>query len=252
MAQTSELLLAGDLLFRTYDPVTATWATSWDIAEVDKLAIQTPADKIQRISNGRATYGQSRGGITVPKPTTFSLTFAAASIEMMRLKLAGTVEAINIASGTITEQSVTVVPGLWVEIGKENLAAAGLVVTNSAGTTTYVLNDHYEINYRFGLIKAIKGGPITAGPVKITATHNAVAGSRIRGAQQYRSVLELKLDGVNLNDGSPIYLRAWQAAVSSDSEHDFMVKGLATVPLSGELEIPLGRSEPFVIEYPEL
>lgn len=247
-----ELLLAGNLLFRVYNPVTGQWSPSWEQAEVDKLEIKTASELVRRISNGRDTYGQSLGGIAVPKLTEFSIVFAAASIEMMRLKLAGETEAINVASATLTDKQVTVVLDKWVEIGNKNLAAGGLTVKNSAGSTTYVLGTDYEINYRLGMIKALSGGGISAGVVKVSGTANAISGTRINGAKRYRNVFEFQLDGINLSTQASVWLHGFQAAVSSDSAHDFMTKGLVTVPLSGELEIPPGKTTSFVLDYPEL
>lgn len=252
MAATEEFLLAGDLLFRTYNPTTGLWAPSWEIAEVDKLELKTPADLIRRVSNGRETYGQSKGGISVPKATEFSITFAAASVEMLRMKLAGDTETINVGAGTLTDVVVTVVLDRWVEIGHVNLASAGLTVKNSAGTVTYDIGVDYEINYRFGMIKALSSGSIVAGDVKVTGTKNAISGTRILGAKRYRNILEFKLDGVNLANNKPVFLHGYRAAVSSDSAHDFMSKGLASVPLSGELEVPEGKTSPFILDFPEL
>lgn len=248
MNQQDELLLSGNIYFRVYNAGTGQWSTGWEKAEVDKLEIQTPSETVRRVSNGKGTYGQAVGGVTVAQPTTFNITFAAASIEMMRMKLAGEVEDIAIGAGSI-DATVPVVVGKWCDVGVRNIATAAFAVKNAAGTTTYVMGTDYEVNYLTGMILPLEGGAIVAGNVKVTGTHNAISGRRVKGAKRYRNVFEFKLDGENLTNEKPVFLHAYRAVATSDSAHDFFTKGLSTVPLSGELEVPDGKSEPFVLEY---
>ncbi|MGH7461961.1 MAG: hypothetical protein ACREMA_13180, partial [Longimicrobiales bacterium] len=133
-------------------------------------------------SRGRNTYGQILETVALPKPTEFTLELSEVNRESLSTALLGTDEDVNRAGGTITDEAITAKLGGWVELSKSNFASAGFSVTNTAGTTTYVLDTDYEVNWRLGWIRAKQGGAITDNlALKVTGTYNAVTGTLIRG-----------------------------------------------------------------------
>ncbi|WP_234082432.1 hypothetical protein [Azonexus sp. R2A61] len=244
----SGLLFAGTLYAQAYDPVTGLYG-AYQRYEVDKFEITTPSDKLQKISKSRESFGQAKNTYFVAKPVDFSITFDELSGDIFAAMLSGVASDVNDASAALANLPVTVVPGAWVEIpGGENLDLNTVVVKDATGTTTYS-DDKYEINERLGMIYVPAGGAIAAGSVKISASTLAFEGTKIEGAQRYAHVMRYKLDGINLLDRRDMTLFAPRAVVSSNTAQDWLSGKLASVALTGNLEVTDGYASPFVLKY---
>lgn len=242
--QTVALFLAADVFCNFQNPTTGVFGNPKKF-EVEKFEITTPSDLKEKISKGRETFGQAFVSHRVAKPTEFSMTFAQVSRDVFAMALSGVVEEFTDTVETITDLSVTVVLDEWVSIGKENINPTGLTVKNSAGTTTYDKDVDYEINPRLGLIKALSGGEIVAGVVKIAGATLASTGATVIGARQYKHMLQIKVDGKNQIDNKNVLLTALQATVSAEDARDFLSGELDSVTVKGRLEIPPGGDRPF-------
>ena len=89
--------------------------------------------------------------------------------------------AINQGSGALADVNITL-PAYpkWVDLGKTNIASTGLTVTKDAAALT--LNTDFEINYALGMIRAAANGSVKdGGAVVVSATYNAVTGTRMNG-----------------------------------------------------------------------
>ncbi|MGY3931845.1 phage tail tube protein [Aeromonas encheleia] len=105
---------------------------------------------------------------------------------------------INQGEGTLVDVARTLpAHPKWVGLGKNNLSATGLVVKE--GATALVLGTDFEINYALGLLRATKAGAVAdGGVVTVSASYNAVTGSRIVGNVQPEVKAKLILDGCSV------------------------------------------------------
>jgi len=82
------------------------------------------------------------------------------------------------ASGNVVDQVVTAVLDRGVLLGKTKIST--VVVKNSAGTTTYVLDTDYILNTEEGMVTALSSGAITEGQsLKISYDHAAETRKRV-------------------------------------------------------------------------
>jgi len=244
----SGLLFAGTLYSQSYDPNTGIWS-AYQRFEIDKFEITTPSDKKQKISKSRESFGQAKNTFFVPKPTEFSITFDELNGDIFAAMLSGVAVAVDDGAATLTNIPVTVVPGAWVEIPDgENLDPETIVVKDSTNTTTYTA-DKYDVNPRLGLIFVPEGGTIAAGLVSVSASKLAFEGTEIQGAQRYAHIMRYQLDGYNLLDRRDMRLFTPRAVVSSNTAQDWLSGELASVALTGNLEVTAGYTSPFYLKY---
>jgi len=238
---------AGDLYVARYNPTLGGFEDFDGPFEVSKFEIKPNSDLKEMSSRGRNTYGQVIESVPLPKPADFSLTMAEVNRESLAMALFGTASAVNQGSGNVTDEAVVAKLAKWVQLSKQNLSETGLVVTNSAASTTYVLGTDYEVNYRLGMIRALSTGAITEGQsLKVDFTHNAISGTSIAGATQTQVRAKFKLDGVNFAD--QLIVDVHEAILTPDSAFDFLQDEFAEIELKGRLKTPAGKTEPFKVE----
>lgn len=246
--QQKGLLFAGDLFF-SMEGEDGSFGPFVQV-ECDKLEIATPSEFKEKLSKGRATYGQPFVSVPVPQPAEFAITFSEVTREIFAMQLSGLLVPLSMAGGAFTDVEVTAALGAWVETGLENIAETGFTVKDSTGVTTYTLGEDYEVNFRLGLLHVLPGGAIAdAATLKLGGTEDAVTGDRILGARRYKTVMRLKLDGVNLVNNQDVFLYADRAVVASDAAYDFLQDEVSEAPLTGKLEIPGPGLSPFVLDY---
>jgi hypothetical protein len=239
---------AGDLYVARYNNATGVFDDYVGPIETKKFEIKPNVDMKEMTSKGRSTYGQVIETVPVPKPFEFTVEFAEVNAETLVNAFLGTKTSINIGAGTMTDKQVVTKAGAWVEIGHMNIASAGLVVTNVAQSTTYVLGTDYEINYRLGMIKALPGGAIPAGgTVSIDGSYGAVSGTQIAGGTNAQIRAKFRLDGKNFADNLPCIVDVHEAVIAADGSFDFLADDFASVSLPGRLKTPVGKSEPFTV-----
>lgn len=220
-----------------------------ELPGIAKLAIKTSADIKDMTSKDKGYYGQVIASVAIPKPAELSVGLRNGSKDGVALALMGSHSTLSAGSGTVTDEAVTSKLGAWVEMAQRNLTALSVVVTNSAASTTYVENTDYEINYSLGMIKALIGGAITdAQALKVDYAHAAIAGWKVRGATTPQAKGRLILDGRNLINNKTVRFEAYSVLLVSDGEFDMMGDDVTEFSLSGRLETPSGKTEPFIIE----
>lgn len=247
MSAARGFLGAGDLYISRYNPATAAFDDFVGPLETTKFEIKPKVELKEMVSKGRTTYGQVIESVTIPQPFEFTVDFAEVNGDTLVAAFLGTKTTLNVASGTMTDLPVVVTKDAWVDIGHMNLASAGLVVTNAAGTTTFVLGTDYEINYRLGMIKAISSAIATAATVHIDGTYNAMTGTKIAGGTESQIRAKFRFDGKNFADGLPCIVEVYEAVVAAESAFDFLASDFNTVSLPGRLKTPVGKNEPFTV-----
>ena len=87
-----------------------------------------------------------------------AMTIESMTRENLELALYGA--SSSVAAGSVTNEVITGYHDLWVPLA--NIKVSAVVVTNVAGTTTYVLGTDYLLNLDAGTIKVLSLGSITA------------------------------------------------------------------------------------------
>lgn len=254
MSEAQAFLGAGDGYIQRQDPVTLVWGPLHGPFDFEKFAYKPNSEKLEKTSKGKNTYGQVRATVFKPAAPEFSVTLGQANRENLPLALMGAAADIDREGGTITAQDVTVtVIGAWLELPWANIKAAGLTLTNAAGTTTYVRDTDYIINLEMGWLKVLPGSGITAASVlKLTGTYGAITGTKISAGTVNQLRARFILDGKNMVDGSRVKAVARQVALSSDTEFDLLGDNFAEIPLTGSVETPVGYDTGFEVELLEL
>ena len=85
----------------------------------------------------------------------------------------------------------------------------------------------------------------------VSATYNAVTGTRYNGNIKPDVKAKLLLDGESLIDGKKTILNVPMASLSPKNGVDFMSDKPIEVTLEGELLIVDGEAAPFYVEQPE-
>lgn len=244
---------AGDVFIERFDPVSQQYLPPQGPYESTKFSIKATTRLEEMTGRGKSTYGQILASVAIPEPTEFEIEVAEVNRESMALALLGTVAAFTQAGGATVDENVTAPNPLggWVKLAKHTLTDGTVVVTNSAGAVTYVVGVDYEVNHSTGWIRPIPGGAITPGQqLKVDYTAGAVAGSRIRGVTNAQLRARFVFDGINMADGSRCMVECYEAVISSSAAFDFLNSGFNTVPLTGRLNTPSGKTEPFEVRLP--
>lgn len=241
---------AGDLYISRYNPAQGDFEGLKGPYEVTKFEVKPNVELKEMSSRGRSTYGQVIESVAVPQPADFTLEMPEVNKSSLAIALLGTESAVNQGAGTLTDVPLAVTAkDVWLDLGKANLAEAGLAVKNDSGTTTYVKGTDYEVNYRMGWIKVLPGAAITVGAtLEVSGSYNAVTGTQISGATNSQIRARFVLEGKNLADEMPVIVNVWEAVISADKAFDFLSNDFASLNLPGRLKTPAGKSEPFTVQ----
>jgi hypothetical protein len=96
------------------------------------------------------------------------------------------VESVSQNNTAVTDEVITVTPGKFYQLGKTSSNPAGnrnvstVVVTDSAGTTTYTEGDDYEIDLVAGRLQILESGDIPAGDIKVDYAKAAKTWNRVK------------------------------------------------------------------------
>lgn len=226
----SGLLSAGDVRIALLND-DGSFAGFMDIKNTVKLGI-TPGEgeEINRVSKQRANYGQVLDSVVIPGIPAVALTFDEGDAETIGMALLGTVETLTLSTVTRTDIDLAVPAlGIWLDLGDKFINPTGFEITNSAGTTTYIKDVDYLIDYPMGLVKFLADGDVTApSTVKRSYTTVAKAGKRVSGGKKTSLLMRIYMLGKNLVDGKANVINIAQARMRSAGEFD---------PLTGEYTV---------------
>jgi hypothetical protein len=217
--------------------------------ECEQFEIKANSELREKVSKGKATYGQIVASASIPKPFDLNITLGEADKTGMAIALLGNVSAVTQIAGSLTAVTVVGVADVWVPLTKQRLTGSQ-TVTNAAASTTYVLGTDYLIEKEMGWIKVLSTGSIgvAAATLKLTSTYAAITGDQIAGATNSSVIAQFRLSGKNLADDTPAIVNVAQAVVASQAAVDFMADQFATIPLSGRMVTPSGFTEPFTVQ----
>lgn len=247
MASKDEaILLKGDVLFNRY--LNGAYQGYIDL-NAGELSIKLNSKQLDAISKGRANYGQPRATAILPEPSDLTLSFNKCSPKALAMGLQGSISAYTQASGSATDEVAVAVKGGWVDLAFRNLAATGLTVKNSGGSTTYVKDTDYTVDYAAGQIYVLPTSAITdAQSLKVSYTYSAVTADAIKGGTQasIRGIIHMKGQNV-FDDDKQVEIKVWDAVLTSESSIDWLSDKEIEIKLKGRMVIPEGRIEPFEV-----
>ncbi len=245
---------AGDVYFNPVDPDTNI-ATGWVYAgNASKFALKTSADIKDQISKGRDTYGQVIASVALQKPAELMIDFAEVNRDNIQLALMGKKSIINDAAGSVTAEAVTLRTTGGASLAHGNLSATGLVLKN--GATTYVKDTDYTVNYRLGILMPVAGSALAAAIAAAGATgldctvdyaYLANTGVLVQGSKIAQVKCAVRLDGRNFADGLPAYVEVYEALLTPAGEFDFLRSDWNAISMTGRMNTPLGKTEPFIV-----
>lgn len=89
----------------------------------------------------------------------------------------------TVASGSVTDENVTVQHDKWVKLANRNVTSATVVVNDDGGGGSYVEGTDYEVHYAGGFIKALSTGSLTTNTVyDVDYDHAGVTTQKINAA----------------------------------------------------------------------
>jgi hypothetical protein len=216
--------------------------------ECEKFEIKPNSELKEKVSKGRSTYGQVVESVPVPQPADLTVDLGEVNKEALALALFGTTAALTQGSGTLSNEAVVTKLDYWKPLTKAKLTPTTVVVTNVAGSTTYVEGTDYLVNYQLGWVKTLTGGAIAdASTIHVDATYEAITGDEIKGMTQTQVRAKFKFDGKNFADDLPVIVTVHEAIIAADSAFDFLADDFATLSLPGRMKTPAGFTEPFTV-----
>ncbi|OQW92827.1 MAG: hypothetical protein BWK78_00425 [Thiotrichaceae bacterium IS1] len=241
----SGLLLEGNLyLKRLTDPVDIGFVAAGNAV---KAEIEIETESKERLSKQKGSYGTALDSVVIPKPPKFNVTVdELAERRMLAIALMGTVTVETVAGSTVDDEAVTVTHDQFIALAHQNISA--VTVTDSTGVTTYTEGTDYELNLSLGWISALSTGVIAdSASIKVSYTYAASNAFTVKGNTQSIIKCEVMLDGINKADGQKVVFHAHRWAVSPSSAMDLLGDEFVSSELSGTLELPAGKDEPYTL-----
>lgn len=142
--------------------------------ETEQLDHFSSRSGIKKIDKNTITQQTVKGALETDTPRNENL---------LLFFMGETIDSVNQAGGTYTDEPFTVVFNRWTSLGKKNLPAT-VTVKNAAGTVTYVEDTDYKLDRKAGFIAPVEGGAMTNGQIiEVTVIYPAVTVNKIVGAR---------------------------------------------------------------------
>jgi hypothetical protein len=245
MADNHGLTIKGDLLFKR--KVANVLQPSVDLGAVE-FSMKMNSKDLEILGKGRTNYLQPTDFTSIAQAPELTIAFGGISPRSLAIAVQGTQTAFSQASGTATDEVVTANKDGYADLAFRNIAATGIVVKNSAGSTTYVKDTDYTIDYSSGQLFVLLTSAITdAQSLKISYSYNAVAAQKVLGLTEGALRGEFYLKGINVFNNQEIEVKVWDAAVSTDGVIDWLSDKPVEVKLKGKMITPNGRASSFEI-----
>lgn len=255
MSTSARAILAGGLVsLSIWDSVAQAYAGFGAPVDADKFEIVPQSEKKTSQSRSHLDYGQARASVVIPQPTQINIALSAASVAAFAMQFQGLVQALSQGAGSWADEAVTVVKhGVFQSLGKRNVSDTGFAVTNVGGGTTYVLGQHYEVNWQRGEIRFldVAGAPAEGASVEVTGTYNAVDGKKILGGRVTQVRAKARLDGQNLVNGEVVEVDVHECVLGTGTGFDFLSSDFTPIELTGEIVTPSGFTEGYEVRFPQ-
>jgi len=195
----SGIKLKGDLLIAELG---ANFAfNGWeDPANISEFMLDPGSGEVgKHIGRGINNEGQILSAWVDPGQPLIKFSIDSLPVVQLSLAMRGSLGIINQGAGSVTDEPVTLFEGKWIDLGYKNLVAESFALTGVGGTPPLVEGVDFEVQYQFGMLKALNAG--AAGPQEADFDHAAVSGSVVYGANQAQLSVALQLNGSNKTNG---------------------------------------------------
>jgi len=106
------------------------------------------------------------------------------------------------ASGSMTDEPITLILDRWVRAPFQQLAGGSVVLNGVGGTPLHVENTDFEVQYQHGLLKALTAP--AAGLQELDADYAAITRSKAVGPSSRNAQVGLSLLGQNKTNGATV------------------------------------------------
>lgn len=241
----SGLLLAGDLWGnRVVNGVSTGWL---QMGNALKCEVKENADRKDRPSKGKTTYGQNLDSVFVKKPADVSIELDEVNSENIALLWLGDSSDVSVAGASVTDEALTAKQDVYQDLANGFIST--VVVQDATDTTTYVEGTDYELVTHLGMIKVLSGGSISLGDVlHIDYAYASKTSKKVTGGTNSSIKIALRLDGINLATQKEVLFNAWEAVLAPEAGIDLLSDDFTKLPLSGTLNLVDGKASPYEIE----
>ena len=112
------------------------------------------------------------------------------SVDNRAMFISGEKSTVAQATGAVVAEEITVIPGLFYQLGRTDANPAGarkvtqVVVTPDAGGEPFVLGEDYTVDAALGRLQILAGGAIEAGKIKVAYSKPATTWLRIKSGEK--------------------------------------------------------------------
>ncbi len=235
---------AGDLYIARYvGGVAQAWQGPY---ECTKFEIKPNVELKEMTSKGRSTYGQVIESVAIPQPADLTVDLPEVNKESRAIALLGTVAAVSQASGSLTDEVVTVTAlDTWIPLSKASFTT---ITAKTSADVALTEGEDFITDKQLGWIKVLSSnnnGVAAAATIKVSGAYQATSGDEIKGMTNAQLRAKFKLVGKNFADDLPYSVTVHEAVIAADSAFDFLQDDFASVSLPGRMKTPAGFTEPF-------
>lgn len=237
---------AGDLYIARYvNGVPGPYAGPY---ECTKFEIKPNIEVKEMTSKGRNTYGQVIETVAIPQPADLTVDLPEVNRETLAIALLGTVAAVSQASGTLTDEVVTVAAlDSWIPLPKASFTT---ITAKTSGDVALTEGEDFIVDKQLGWIKVLStnnNSVVAANTIKVSGAYSATTGDEIKGATNAQLRARFKLVGKNIADDLGFVVTVHEAVIAADSAFDFLQDDFASISLPGRMKTPSGYIEPFTV-----
>jgi len=224
-SQNKYTIPRGRVFFNPINTATDEYLGELYMGNCPSLGLSIETEKAEHYSS-ETGLREKDASVVLEVKRTGSLTCDNMSGTNVALFLSGSTGTITQAGASVTDEVIDVIPGRYYQLGLGVNTPVGarkvsaVVVTNSAGTTTYVAGTDYMLDADRGRLQILATGTIVAGEIKVDYTKAATTWEGIRSGAAGELLGALRIVSDN----------------ATGDQRDFYMPRVSLVP-SGEIPV---------------
>ena len=224
-SQNKYTIPRGRVFFNPINTATDEYLGELYMGNCPSLGLSIETEKAEHYSS-ETGLREKDASVVLEVKRTGSLTCDNMSGTNVALFLSGSTGTITQAGASVTDEVIDVIPGRYYQLGLGASTPVGarkvsaVVVTNSAGTTTYVAGTDYLLDADRGRLQILTTGTIVAGDIKVDYTKAATTWEGIRSGAAGELLGALRIVSDN----------------ATGDQRDFYMPRVSLVP-SGEIPV---------------
>lgn len=224
-SQNKYTIPRGRVFFNPINTATDEYMGELYMGNCPSLGLSIETEKAEHYSS-ETGLREKDASVVLEVKRTGSLTCDNMSGTNVALFLSGSTGTITQAGASVTDEVIDVIPGRYYQLGLGSSTPVGarkvsaVVVTNSAGTTTYVAGTDYLLDADRGRLQILATGTIVAGEIKVDYTKAATTWEGIRSGAAGELLGALRIVSDN----------------ATGDQRDFYMPRVSLVP-SGEIPV---------------